>query len=368
MPKNKILLAAGVFYPDVGGPAIHVRKIAERLQKEGFKVQVVAYGDDPENTNLGFPVKRISRKQPKVLQWIRYFLLVAKHSFTSNLLYGFDPTAAGVPPAIMAWLLWRPYILRIGGDPIWERQAELGRRLIPLEKYYEQGLYQKDSPVIYRMIKTILKIPNIIVVYNQNWKNFYTKYFGVNPEKMIVIKNPVFRREVGSPVLAQNSTILFAGRFVAYKNLELVTRAFNKVGKGKLVLIGNGPEKEKLNGENIEILEPLPQDKLFEYIRNSAICIGPALSEFNPNFILEALSFGKPVLLSRGHGLSVELPEEFLFDPLNQDELEYKLKWLLNEANYEKAVKMVSELPLNQSWESVTEAHLAIIRQCIQTD
>lgn len=374
MNKVKILLAAGIFFPDIGGPAIHVMKIAERLTAENFDVHVLAYGDDPNNTSLGFKVTRISRKNPKIVQWFLYSLNVLKYSINTDLLYGFDLTAAGIPPAIVSLIFFKPFILRIGGDPIWEREAETGRRLMSLNSYYERGLYRKDNFFLYFIIKNILKIPSIIVVYNQNFKNFYAKYFFVNPDKIVIIKNPVFKREEALPKLPREPIILFAGRFVSYKNLPTVIKALKSLSSGRLVLIGSGPDKEKLRElvktlvleDRVKFLDSLPQEKLFEYIRNSAICIAPALSEFNPNFILEALSFGKPVLLSKGHGLSIDLPEGFLFDPTNQHELETKMRALLERSNYEKAVSTINNLPLNQSWENVTDAHLALIKDIMQ--
>ncbi|MEK7176185.1 MAG: glycosyltransferase family 4 protein [Patescibacteria group bacterium] len=362
----KILLAAGVFFPDVGGPAIHVRKIAERLVEAGFRVRVVAYGDDEAHTEFSFKVSRVSRKFPKVIQWFLYFSLCLWHAPTSRIIYAFDPTAAGLPARLVALIFHRPFIIRVGGDPIWEREAEMGRRLMPLEKYYEQGLHKQDKPELYRIIRWVLKGARKVIVYNQNFKNFYMKYFGVLENRIVVIKNPVFKRESASPGLPVPSVVLFAGRFVAYKNLAMVVRAFHNIGKGKLLLIGSGPEEDKLHGEGIVIIHSLPQEKLFEHIREAAVCIGPALSEFNPNFILEALSFGKPVLISRGHGLSVELPEEMLFNPLSQEDFETKLKNLLEEENYQKAIAKVASLPLNHSWEAVTGAHLALINDIIR--
>ena len=165
-----------------------------------------------------------------------------------------------------------------------------------------------------------------------------------------------------------NPVVLFAGRFVAYKNLQRVIKAHKNVGVGRLVLIGSGPEKDKLVKDGVTVLDSLPQVELFEEIKKSAICIGPALSEFNPNFILEALSFGKPVLLSKGHGLSVDLPEEFLFNPEDQEELEEKMRAMLKPENYARAVSIVNNLPLDISWDDVTTAHLVIIRRCLQMD
>src|SRR3989344_6795637 len=144
----RILLAAGIFFPDIGGPAIHVRKIAERLVKEGFDVQVVAYGDDPSQTRFDFQVTRISRKWPKALQWLFYLALVVRYSAFAKLVYAFDPTAAGVPARIGAFLFNKPFLIRVGGDPIWEREAEIGKRLMPMNNYYEQGLYLTDKPLL----------------------------------------------------------------------------------------------------------------------------------------------------------------------------------------------------------------------------
>ena len=371
MPKIKVLLAAGVFFPDVGGPAIHVRKIAERLQIEGLEPTVLCYGFDKTNTHFPYKVVRVNRKHNKILQWLLYFFYALRFSFYANLVYAFDPTAAGLPAVIVAKILGKPFLIRIGGDPIWEREAEEGKRVMPISHYYEQSLYKKDKPTLFWLIRWVLQKADRIVFYNNFWKEFYNRYFGISLQKMLIVKNPVFKRESANPVLRDKPTIIFAGRFVSYKNLPRVMKAFDAVGIGRLLLIGKGPEKESLeqlqknlkSHERIEFVNSLPQEQLFEKIKESAVAIGPALSEFNPNFILEALSFGKPVLLSKGHGLSVDLPEEFIFDPLNQTELEEKIKYLFDSANYKRAVETVSKLDMTLTWEKVTDFHLNLIRQ-----
>lgn len=370
----KILLAAGVFYPDVGGPAIHVRKIAERLKDEGMEPIVVAYGDDPEKKVFGFSVFRVSRKHHKLFQWLLYFFYIFKFSFKSDLIYAFDPTAAGLPARIISFILAKPFIIRVGGDPIWEREAEMGRRIMPITNYYEEGLYKIDKPILFKIIKWILNSADGVVFYNTFWREFYNKYYGLSLDKIRIVKNPIFRREKAFSNLPEDPQIIFAGRFVTYKNLERVMRAFDKVysktGKGKLLLIGKGPEYEKLINlrknlscaNKIEFLESLPQDKLFEKVRESALSIGPALSEFNPNFILESLSLGKPVLLSKGHGLSIDLPNEFIFDPLSEDDLFRKLDYMFVPENYSKMVDAVNRLDMEQTWDKVTDFHLNLIK------
>jgi len=135
-------------------------------------------------------------------------------------------------------------------------------------------------------------------------------------------------------------------------------------------MIGEGPDKDKLEKKikelsssgHVEMIPKLAQEKLFEYIQSSWFGVGPALTEFNPNFILECLSLGRPVLLSRENGLSVKLPEEFLFDPQNEKEFIEKMEQMFSVDFYGDALNIVRKFDLSQNWERVTRAHLEIIK------
>src|SRR3989344_8149850 len=85
----RVLLATGIFFPDVGGPATHVRKIAEHFAGLGWKVNVVAFGDHTGDSE-GYRVVRVSRKWGKLISWKLYALAIARESFRADVIYAFD--------------------------------------------------------------------------------------------------------------------------------------------------------------------------------------------------------------------------------------------------------------------------------------
>lgn len=367
-----VILATGIFFPDVGGPATHVRRIADALHARKVNVVVVAYG----NTVAGsfpYPVKRVARWFPLPIRMMFYFFTVLGVARRGDVVYAFDLTSAGLPARLAAMFTRSRFILRIGGDPIWERVVEKGKRFLSIEAYYAQGLQRKDKPLLEKVIRFVVGGADTVVVYAQIMKDFYARHFGVDEHRIVIIKNPYEKKESASEILPENPILLFAGRFVLYKNLERCVRVFvslrKKIGKGEFLLIGDGPEKDNLQKlikrekaeSYIRILPSVSQSELFEYIRNVAVSIAPAITEFNPNFILESISLGKPVLISRGNGLSVSLPEEYMFDPLNDAQIIQCLEELFTKDGYAKAVRYVESLPGGRGWDIVVGEQMSVI-------
>src|SRR3989344_3700059 len=160
---KRVLLATGIFFPDVGGPAIHVRKIAEHFSSLGWKVTVVAFGNSTDSSE-SYKVVRVSREWGKLISWKLYTLAIAREALRHDIIYAFDLTTAGIPSALMGEILRKPFILRIGGDSLWERIVEKGERFLPLRAYYEQGLYKKDKPTLYHTIQFVARAAKIVVV------------------------------------------------------------------------------------------------------------------------------------------------------------------------------------------------------------
>jgi len=91
---------------------------------------------------------------------------------------------------------------------------------------------------------------------------------------------------------------LTASRMVSYKRLDLVIEAFNELPDKNLIVIGSGPEKEKLiskGSSNIKIIGHQDTDKLKVYMQKAKAFVFAAEEDFGI-IVVEAMACGTPVI------------------------------------------------------------------------
>ena len=122
-----------------------------------------------------------------------------------------------------------------------------------------------------------------------------------------------------------NNYYLIVSRLYKHKNIDIAIEAFAKLNL-PLVIIGDGPEKKKLQStiynlksKNIQLLGFMPDEELPYYYQNCRAFIMPQEEDFGLT-PLEAMSFGKPTLALRKGGAIETLQEgttgEFFDDPI----------------------------------------------------
>ena len=98
---------------------------------------------------------------------------------------------------------------------------------------------------------------------------------------------------------------LIVSRLEKYKNIDTAIKAFNQIPTRKLIIIGDGSEKKKLEkiaGKNIQFLGHKSDEVVKEYYQNCRAFIATANDEDFGITPLEAMAAGKPVLALKSGG------------------------------------------------------------------
>ena len=340
----KVLIAAGIYPPDAGGPATHAKAQFEGLPKFGIKTSLVALAH--------------YRGWPRGIRHLWFLFALICKAFSADVIYAHDTVGVGFPAWLAAKLCGKRFVIRIGGDLAWERHAEESG--LSMKEWYERGAYQKDK--MFKLSRFTLKQADLVIVIGQSLADLYISRYKISSQKIKVIINPIPKIS-GAPALNAENTAVFASRLTSYKNLPTALKALAKLSAEghdlKLVIMGDGPERGKLDKLCLDLKI---KDKVIftgsvsneEVIKRTASClftIAPALTEFNPNYVLQGIGLGKPFIISRENDLPFNVPVELTFNPRNESELYERIASLLQEDQYAKARSFISSLKLNMSWE-----------------
>jgi glycosyltransferase involved in cell wall biosynthesis len=141
----------------------------------------------------------------------------------------------------------------------------------------------------------------------------------VAPQRISVLPNPSpvlgelgqrdeLRREFG----LNGSTLAFAGRLTAQKSLERALEAVADADGVKLVIAGEGPEREPLESragdlgiaDRVTFLGAQPRERVVELFHAADATILSSSWENFPHTVVEALAVGTPVLAMQAGGVS----------------------------------------------------------------
>ena len=378
--NRKLTIAAGIFPPDIGGPAGYVVKLGSALVKRGWGVDVVCYTDvgcRMSDVGYDFSVFRVLRGGSKLVRYFKYFLRVMKVARDSDVIYAQGPISAGLPAMLGAKFLRKKFVIRLGGDPLWEQAVEESRTRYSLNNYYEKEKKTLKEKFLIFVINKVLKAADKIIFTTSFQKEIYKKYFNVKEDKIVIIANPF--PVVGVLVEASYSTprtLLYAGRLMKLKNLDVLIEVFAEVIRKNnklliLKIIGDGFEKERLRlkVKNLKIEDqvifekPIIHQEILKEIQKSYLCILPSLTDISPNFALECLMLGKPILLTKETGLNENLKNNLiLIDPQNERDIKEKINYLLDEDNYQAYCEKIPKINKDWDWDKVTEQHILIFR------
>src|SRR3989338_1429377 len=383
MQKMKIVLATGIYPPDIGGPATYVQNLVSELQKQGCEVIVITYARRKSeikkpSTAMETGQKLKTRvicvgKRVPILRWFSYACALKKYAKDADIVYVFSSVSCGIP----LWLarLKKPKnVLRLGGDFLWERYTDQGGRL-GLREFYE-----KERVMWWigcRCMAWLLnKFDHIIFstvwqqkLYKKHYKNLPTHSCIENSLPPSPSLSYFDRSETYTFPLHKKHTpfrLLFMGRFVKFKNLKNLVKAVEMLDGVELTFVGDGPMKCTVQNIRHKILPPDYTEK-GDFFADYDLLILPSLTEISSNVALEARASGMPVLLTEETGLSDALRQGMVVRPLKTPEqIRDALVYVME--NYERIAQQTTTLCEARPWSKVCEEHVKLFRSFLNTN
>jgi len=150
---------------------------------------------------------------------------------------------------------------------------------------------------------------------------------GVRPENVIVSPNYV-DEELFSPdvdgkwvrqqlsIPSHEKMIIYMGRLSYEKGVNVLVKAFsiiqNNVYNAKLVIVGDGPEKDKLKEdcqklnvpEKVVFIKFVTHNLVPNFLAASDIVVLPSYNEGHPKFLIEAMIMSKPIVATDVPGIN----------------------------------------------------------------
>jgi len=372
----KILIATGIFPPDIGGPATYLKKLIFELDKKGFQGWVVTYADTDNKRDNQWPVTEILRKHILPFRYFLYFKQLLGLAKKADIIYAQDLFSSGLPAALVRKISKKKLIIRLGGDFLWEKAVNKEWTKKPLKEYYQERKTFKEK--IYLKIGQLVLKSADLIIFSTNWqKEIYLENYQINRNRVEVIENPFPEIELENNSVV-NQKIIFAGRLIKLKNIDFLIRAFSNILTNqpdlKLEIIGQGPEKKHLNKlildldlENSVILrKKVSHQELIKEINKCFLFILPTLTEISPNLALECIKLRKPILLTKETGFYEKFRNDLIFiNPFNQKDLEDKIRLLLDKKNYQEYQEKISLISIDYSWTKVVDQHINIFKKIV---
>jgi glycosyltransferase involved in cell wall biosynthesis len=365
-PTIRILYVCPKYFPRIGGSAVHVKNIAERLAKT-HKVSVFVPN----------PIKNLPREEEINGVKIRRFKCLAP-----------DDSYYLSPSLSIAARETRADILHIHG------YYDLTPPLTILLKRKDQKcvftLHSSGSssrlretlhlPFNVAMRKIMRRVDRVVCVSRFELEHF-RKLLSLPKDKMEMIPNGVnpveFRKD--DCLRANPPILLSAGRLERYKGHHKVLRAFRafrelfpEVGM-QLYIVGKGPYRSKLEKESeklgirdfVRFFEWLPQQEYVVLLKASSVFI--LLSEYESQSIAvsEALFAGTATIVTDNSALAEYVKDRRALgvkNPDNSYEVAQKIKSVYSDSRLTSSGndKMTT-------WDEVAEKTVAIYRDLLQS-
>ena len=334
----KILIASGIYPPDIGGPAQYARNLYETWKKQGHEVKVAAY--------------RWERAFPPLIRHFLYFLKIIRKGFNADLILVLDTWSAAVPAMYACKLMGKKYAIRTGGDFLWESYVERTGDLVLFKDFYGTRLAKLSGKerLFFKLGGKALRAAKAVIFSTEWQKGIFEKVYGLDRKKSSIVEN--YCGERLEPAEPEERNFVAGTRPLRWKNVELLKEAF---ADARVEAARRGLADIELDtGKAV-------YDSFVERMRHAYAVILVSLGDISPNMIYDAVRAGTPFILTKENGISERVKDAAVFvDPQDQKDIADKIVWLSDPKNRAAQAEKVRKLKFIHSWDEIANEIVAI--------
>lgn len=336
----KILIATGIYPPEIGGPAEYAYNLKKTFTGLGHKVNVKHFTS-------------VERFLPTGLRHIYYGCKTIYTYIISDHTLVLDTFSVALPIYILSLCTGKKYTIRTGGDFLWESYVERTRKKVLFSDFYKTEIpnFTKKEKFIYWITKKIITQSDVIV-FSTTWqKDIWCKPYDLDIQKTRIIENyydvtentEIFTEEPSQKIFITSS------RNLVWKNKDIVLKALERIQK-------EFPEQHIVIDN-----KTYPYTEFTQVISRSYAVVLASLGDISPNMILDSIRAKKPFIVTKENGISERIQNLGLYvDPLNETDIYEKIKMILNPDVYKTLKDAARNFTYTHTWSQICDEYLKL--------
>lgn len=362
------------FPPISGGGVVVIVELANKFAELGHNVTILTpdlewegekYEPQLNEKIIVHKVSTPSRSNLKIAARMCYYNMkkkgidLGKQNDFDFILSIFHPFHL-VPKAAVACgkELKKPVLIKID-DAVYEKAKGIKNVQRKIEKIYNSKTLQNADKVL---------------VMNDYTKKIVNDYYHVSKNRISIVTNGTDLKKFYN-TRENNKRVIFSGAMYHHRGIDIlldsVTEVIDEINDVEFMLLGNGPEMEKLQefvsknnlSKKVIFKGWVEREKIPEFLAKSSIGIGPLRSTdvtkgALPIKVLEYMASSLPILAMKG-----TLPEDILKNGINghyienSKELAQKIIYLLKNDDVRNQMgKNSNEMIQKFDWKNVVES------------
>jgi glycosyltransferase involved in cell wall biosynthesis len=333
----KILIATGIYPPEIGGPAEYARNLSSEWTKTGHEVSVAVF------SKWNF--------LPTGVRHLAYFFAMLPKVARSDAIFILDTFSAALPATLAGLLFGKKTILRTGGDFLWESYVERTGDLVLLSDFYKTSFNKLNGKekLAFKCIRFVLRNVSVLVFSTKWQQDIFWYPYDLQRRESVIIENYYGPKITG---LVSDSRpgkqFLASTRNLRWKNIGVLEEIFNSPDVRESASL---------------FTKPVPRGEFIAEMNASYAVILASLGDISPNMILDAIRLNKPFILTEETGIADRVKGiALLVDPKNPEDIKKKVLWLLDERNYSEQKRKIENFAFTHGWEEMAQEYVDLFK------